>query len=138
MTRREERELALALLFEWSYDRERTLNDIYDTAKAVRGAEEGSYTRRVVLGVEKERAALDAVINDNAKGWKLNRISRVSMAVLYLAAYEMLYCEDIPVRVSLNEAIELAKQYDNDKAYAFVNGVLNAVAQKAEAGRTAK
>ncbi len=135
MTRREERELALTLLFEWSYDRVRSLDEIYDTAKEVRDIQESAYVRRALRGIGEHVAELDLTIDDNTKGWKRSRISRVSLSLLYLASYEMMFCPDIPVRVSLNEAIELAKQYDDDRAYSFVNGVLNAVAQKAEAAR---
>ena len=61
-------------------------------------------------------------------GWKKERVSYVAKAVLKLAAYELMFMDDIPVKVSINEAIELSKKYDDDKAYVFVNGVLNKVA----------
>ena len=64
------------------------------------------------------------------KGWRSDRVSPVSRAIIRLATYEMLYLTDVPGRVSINEAIELAKKYDDEKSYSFVNGVLNAVAQE--------
>ena len=60
-------------------------------------------------------------------GWKTERMSRVSHAILRLAVYEMLYRDDIPSRVTLNEAIELTKKFDAERAKAFVNGILNSV-----------
>ena len=131
MTRHEERELALCLLFEWNSDRERSLTEIYDTAKEVRDVEESAYVREILAGIEAHVAELDALIDEHAKGWKRNRISRISLSTIYIAAYEMLYCDKIPTRVSLNEAIELTKAYDDEKAYAFVNGVLHALGSKA-------
>lgn len=129
MTRREERELALSMLFEWGFDAARTAQEIYETAAMSRDMQESSYAFSVLSGVIDNKEALDAMIEEHLKGWKRNRISRVSMAIIYMAAYEIAYVDDIPTRVSLNEAIELAKTYDTDNAYSFVNGVLHALAQ---------
>lgn len=131
MTRHEERELALCLLFEWNSDRERNPTEIYDTAKEIRDVQESAYVREVLAGVEAHVEELDALIDEHAKGWKRSRISRISLSTIYIAAYEMFYCDKIPTRVSLNEAIELTKAYDDEKAYSFVNGVLHALATKA-------
>lgn len=131
MTRHQEREVALCLLFEWNSDRSRTLAEIYETAKEVRDIPEIPYVRLLLDGIEEHLAEFDALIDENSKGWKRNRISKISLSLIYIAAYEMLYCADIPLRVSLNEAIELSKTYDADNAYTFVNGVLHAVSQKA-------
>ena len=72
---------------------------------------------------------LDRTIETYAKGWKLSRLSRMTAAVLRLAIYEMRYVDDVPVRVAINEAVELAKVYDTDEAASFINGVLGAVAR---------
>jgi N utilization substance protein B len=74
--------------------------------------------------------ALEGVIAKNLVGWKKERVSLVSMAILRLGAYEILYREDIPAKVSINECIELSKKYDDEKTYIFVNGVLNAIAKE--------
>lgn len=68
---------------------------------------------------------LDEMISKHLVNWKLDRIANVDRAVLRLAVYEMVYVEDIPVNVSMNEAIELAKRFGDDKATKFVNGVLS-------------
>ena len=78
---------------------------------------------------------LDELINRHAHGWKTSRISKVSRSILRLATFEMLYCEDIPLNVSINEGIELCKEFDEEKAKAFVNGVLNGVKEEIE-GKT--
>lgn len=136
MNRHQARELAFSLIFEREFDKEREACELYDTAKAVRSAEESKYVRTVTAGVAAEEAALEAAIAEAAKGWSLSRISKVSLAILKLSAYEMLYCPDIPIRVSLNEAVELVKAYDEEAARGFVNGILNTLAEKAKAVRS--
>ena len=75
---------------------------------------------------------LDETIAAYSKGWKISRMSRMTVAVLRLAIYEMRYVEDVPVGVAINEAVELAKVYDTDEAAAFINGVLGSVARAAK------
>ena len=72
---------------------------------------------------------IDEAIEKSLIGWKSKRLSFVSRAVLRLAVYEMMFIPDIPAKVSINEAIELSKKYDDEKAYMLVNGSLNAVAE---------
>ena len=78
---------------------------------------------------------IDALIERSAVGWALGRISRVSRAILRLSCFEMLYRPDIPPLVSLDEAVELAKEFDDENAYTFVNGVLNRAMQSEEVAR---
>ena len=73
---------------------------------------------------------IDAIISECAVGWKLDRISGVSLAIMRLSIYEMVFATDVPVNVSLNEAIELAKKFDEDSAPSFINGILNKVAKE--------
>ena len=63
-------------------------------------------------------------------GWKKQRLSPVTRALVRLAGYEMMFMEDVPGKVSINEAIELSKKYDDEKTYSFINGVLNALAKE--------
>ena len=131
MTRREEREEAFLMLFEKEFAPEKTADEIYDGAKDAREIEESGYIREILEGVGAHRGELDELLDIHAHGWKRNRISRISLSTIYIAAYEMFYCDHIPTRVSLNEAIELTKAYDDEKAYSFVNGVLHALSAKA-------
>ena len=129
MNRHQARELAFFLLFEHEFDKERTADEIYETAKELReDVEEDEYVRAVLSGVLENEARIETLISENAKGWSLRRISKVSLAVLKLSTYEMLYRPDIPIRVSLNESVELVKKYDDERARAFVNGILNTIA----------
>lgn len=73
-------------------------------------------------------AAIDEVINEKVKGWKTTRMSKVDLALIRLAVYEIKYEEDIPTGVAINEAVELAKKYGTDESSAFVNGVLAKIA----------
>lgn len=72
---------------------------------------------------------IDEKISAASKGWSINRIGKVELAVLRLAVYEMLFDEDIPVGVAIDEAVEIAKKYGQDGSPAFVNGVLAAIAK---------
>ena len=71
---------------------------------------------------------IDEKIAENAKGWKKERIARISLAIMRLCVYELLF-SDVPRAVAINEAIEIAKTYDTDDAPAFINGILNTIAK---------
>jgi N utilization substance protein B len=132
MTRRQAREAAFELLFETEFTSERTPEETLTLALEQREMAEDDYVRAAYLGAMEHRAVLDVLLSRFSKGWKTDRMSRVSRAVLRLGTYEMLYCEDIPTSVSLNEAVELAKKFDDPKARAFINGVLNSIKNEIE------
>ena len=75
---------------------------------------------------------IDGIISKNAVGWSINRITKTSLAVLRLAIYEIEFVEDIPVSVSINEAVELTKKYSTKEDSSFVNGILSTVAKAKE------
>ncbi len=111
------------------------MDELYDAAKALREVEESKYVRSVLSGVAEHEAALEAAIGESARGWALSRISKVSLAALKLSIYEMRYMPEIPLRVSMNEALELVKKYDEEEARPFVNGILNTVFASAKENR---
>lgn len=83
------------------------------------------YIKTTVLGVISKKDELDEDIKNNlTSGWKLDRITRVSLAVLRLAIFEIKYIDDVPTNVAINEAVEIEKKFDNPDNSAFVNGVL--------------
>ncbi len=127
MKRNESRECAFSILFESGFDKDFQPVSAYEKAIETRGLEDDRYVRDVLAGVAEHISDIDEAVSAASHGWKKERISHVSMAILRVAAFEMFYREDVPLRVSLNEAIELSKKYDDDKAYGFVNGVLNAL-----------
>lgn len=75
-------------------------------------------------GIVENLEQIDTAIGEVSKGWKVSRMAKVDLALLRLAVYEMKYEEGIPVKVAINEAVELAKQYGSDDSPAFINGVL--------------
>ena len=83
-----------------------------------------AYIRRLTSLIEENRESIDEYIRRYSKGWKLERISRTALAVLRCALCEILYMEDIPDSAAINEAVELAKGYDEPDTVAFINGVL--------------
>lgn len=85
-----------------------------------------AYIRSVTQGVAERVEELDAYVEKYAKGWKPDRISKTAMAVLRVALYEIRYVDDVPVSAAINEAVTLAKSYDEAETVAFINGVLGA------------
>ncbi|MCM3784108.1 transcription antitermination factor NusB [Neobacillus mesonae] len=91
------------------------------------------YVLEHVRGIWENKDAIDGLLADYLKGWQVSRLSRVDRQILRLAAYEMLYREDVPAKVSVNEAIELSKHFGTDESGKFVNGVLGKMIQDVEA-----
>ena len=129
MNRKTARENAFILLFEVACKNDETAEEIYQKATEIRELEVDEYVKKVFFGAYENRRALDEVIEEALIGWKKERMSQTSKAILWLAVYEMMFVEDIPHKVSINEAVELSKKYDDEKVYSFVNGVLNRVAE---------
>lgn len=77
---------------------------------------------------------IDAMIAENLDKWSIDRIGRTDLAILRTAAAEMMYIDSIPYGVSINEAVDLAKKYGDERSYAFINSVLSKIAKKLEAG----
>lgn len=124
--RREARELALQIL----YAQDTLQGSIRDTLRGFReGVETGQRTREfaevLVLGVMEHREAIDQAIVARSKHWALSRMPRVDLNIMRLAAYELMFRRDIPKKVSINEAIEIAKKYGDKESPAFVNGILD-------------
>lgn len=151
MKRREAREITLCLLFDFSFNKDEDTKEIMElylkyfpekgdsiTPDEIK---DDSYISTVYYGAISKLSEIDAYIEAASANWKPDRISRISRAILRLAIFEMLYMDDIPVKVSANEAVELAKRFDHENGYAFVNGILGSVAEKIgdkESGDTSK
>ena len=127
MNRREAREAVFQLLFETEFKTDEAREAIFALSTDNREVENDPYIHSAYFGVCEHLEEIDALINAHAKGWKTSRISKVSRSILRLCVYEMMFCEDIPSSVSINEAVELCKRFDEEKARAFVNGVLNSI-----------
>ena len=128
MTRSEAREQAFILIFEKEFNSEYSLADIIEAAKDADLFEADEFACNLSEKTLGNIEMLDAKITENLKGgWKLSRISKVSLAILRLAVCEILLFDDIPVSVSVNEAVELSKKYAADEDASFVNGLLSSV-----------
>ena len=131
--RRAAREAVLALLFETEYHEDEAPEAILTRAAEARDVDvKDRYIRKEYYAVMEHIREIDALLGRHAKGWRTDRLSRVSRAILRLGAYEVVFAEKIPAPVAINEAVELAKKYDDPKARSFINGVLNAIKKELE------
>ena len=131
MSRRKSREQAFALLFEKSFS-DAPVMELAEGAQDAREFIIEPFALSLAQGAEEKLAELDARIDTHSHKWSRGRISRVSLAVLRLAIYEMLYEDSVPVSVAINEAVELAKRYGGEEDSAFVNGILGSISREAE------
>lgn len=124
MTRKEERELAFTLIFEKIFNEELDINEIVDNAVEARLIEENTFAFSLAQLTYENISEIDSIINENAVGWKVGRLPKVSLAILRLALCEILYVPSIPNGVSINEAVELAKKFATQEDASFINGIL--------------
>jgi len=126
--RRKAREIALTVLYELEFqsgDAARVLEEFWKDHPNVPEIKE--FADSLVRGTVEHGPEIDALIAANATHWSLTRIALVERNILRLATYELLYRHDIPEKVAINEAIELAKLYGSEESGAFVNGVLDQI-----------
>ncbi len=128
MTRKEAREEAFILVFEKQFSDE-NLESILELATEVRDLTPDDYIKTVFFGVYQNIEEIDSIISQSAIGWSITRISKTALAILRLAVFEMKKMENIPVSVSINEAVEIAKKYATKEDASFVNGILATVAK---------
>ena len=133
ITRQEARELLFALLFETEFHEEKAPSEIYDLSVENREIPSDKYIKETFFGILAKLDAVDAIIGKYSKGWKADRLSKVSRSVLRIAVYEMLFVEDIPMNVSISQAVELSVKYGEDRAKQFVNGVLSGLFKDVQA-----
>ena len=129
MTRHESRELAFILVFEKSFQDDLTVIELIENALELELFPENAFAENLARKVYDNIEAIDSVIDENLVGWSAKRISRVSRAILRLAACELMFT-DVPVGVAINEAVEIAKKYGSAEDASYVNGVLGSVAKK--------
>ena len=126
MTRRQAREEAFILIFEKQFN-DSSLDEILELAVECRDIKPDEYIKRIFFGVYDNLDKLDKTIADNAIGWSINRLSKTALAVLRLAIFEIMFCDDIEAAVSINEAVEILKKYATTDDAKYVNGVLSSV-----------
>ena len=125
ISRKEARDILFGLLFETEFKNGDSPAEIYNLACKDRDIPEDKYVRSTFFGVISRSQLIDAVIGKYSKGWKAERLSRVSRTILRIAVYEILFVDDIHPNISISQAVELSLKYGEDKAKQFVNGVLS-------------
>ncbi|MBE6774762.1 MAG: transcription antitermination factor NusB [Ruminococcaceae bacterium] len=130
MTRHEARELAFVLIFEKSFQEDVTIVELIENALELEVFPTNAFAENLAKKVYANLDEIDKLINENLVGWSAKRISRVSRAILRLAVCELLYSENMPVGVAINEAVEIAKKYATADDASYVNGVLGTIARK--------
>lgn len=127
--RKRSREIAMELLYQSTINNKESEELIEDYIEQYGEVEEvdRQYISSVVGGVREKQAEIDALIEANLVKWKLNRIPKINMSILRVALYEILFMEEIPNTVSINEAVEISKKYSDDQSAAFINGILDKI-----------
>ncbi len=135
MSRKSARETAMKLLYEYSITGVLSTEALHDSPDVL-GTEkldeaDMTYVRRIVDMFLNKQEEIDDIVSKNSNSWKIERIAKVDLAILRLALFEIRYLE-VPPKVSVNEAVELAKKYSADKSYQYVNGLLGGYLRGAE------
>ena len=128
-TRRKGRELALQALYQIEITGDTSVNAVELFLRHFEGnAKAKEFARRLVSGVVSQSPGIDATIQQCTENWKLTRLAKVDLVILRMAAYELIFCPDIPTTVSLDEAIEIGKRFGSADSANFINGVLDQIA----------
>lgn len=131
LTRHQEREKALQYLYALEIQNKATVGcspqEIDYPEALIEGESSDNYHQEIVKGVCRELERLDQLISEKAINWRIDRLAVVDKNILRIAIYEILFLDEIPKAVSINEAVELAKSYGSDKSYSFINGILGKV-----------
>ena len=128
MNRVKSREYLLQLAYQMEITSEtalETFNSFMENEDISKDDLDLAYIKSGLLGIEENKEKLDSLIESQLVKWKLNRISKVNLSILRISTYEILFAEDVPGKVSINEAIELCKKYSDNKSVSFINGVLD-------------
>ncbi len=127
MNRTKAREYAFILLFQYKFQPEEIGEMLEDFCTEYNPQSQEKYVRSAVNKATENIGKIDSIIAKYSKGWDVERISTVNISLLRLAVCEMLYIDDVPPAVAVNEAVGLAKLYDGEESLAFMNGVLGKI-----------
>jgi N utilization substance protein B len=131
-SRRKARILAFQALYAWdsSGGKAEGILDfdwLEEEKRAVLDEEVASFARLIIAGTIESIAAVDAAISSHLQNWSFERLKRVDLAVLRIGAYSLIFQRDIPAQITIDEAIEIAKEYGSEDSYRFINGVLDGI-----------
>jgi N utilization substance protein B len=131
MTRRKSRETAFTILFEQMFTEEK-IEVIVEQAKECRDLKVSSFVYRICNGVEENKEEIENIISKYSSTWTVKRITKVSLTILKIAVFELKFLPDVPVNVSVSEAVDIAKIYGGKDDASFVNGVLSSIVKDKE------
>lgn len=132
LTRSQEREQAFILLFEKGFQPDLSMEDILALSLESDYITDSEFTKTLAKTAQEKQEEIDQKITEYAVGWTIDRMTKVSLAILRLAVAEMMFVEEVPVGVSINEAVELAKKYAGKEDSAFINGILGNISREAK------
>ncbi len=147
MRRSERRETVFRLLYMQQFRKDEMPEQISEYLESIRSgleevpadgkvsADEEEMIRKSLEDITAHIPEIDELLNKVSKGWKTSRMGKVDLSILRLAAYELLYDDDVPTGVAINEAVEIAKRYGGDETASFVNGVLGQIARQTDPQR---
>ena len=126
------REIAMKMLYAASLGGGETMDEVLEQSGQADtlSDSEKTFLENLVAGVTDRQAELDEVIGRYSQGWALNRLAKVDLTILRMAVYELMCMPEIPVGATINEAVELAKKYAEDKSSGFINGILGSAARE--------
>ena len=128
MSRKLAREMAVCFLFQVEFQKENIKEQVEDFLDSYGEASyDKDYFLEIINGVLNSLKEIDELIEGKSKGWPIDRIAKMDLPILRVAVYEMKHREDIPIGVSINEAVEIAKKYGSDDSARFINGVLGQI-----------
>ena len=134
MTRREAREQAFTIIFEWEFHNEE-IAEMIENAEYGREIQVDQYAKDLAEKIVANIDIIDGKIDQFSTKWKRKRIAKVSLAVLRTALGEMMYFKDVPTSVAINEAVEITKKFATEADASYINGVLGGAARAMEAAR---
>jgi len=132
MTRKEERIQAFTLIFEKIFNSESSIDQLIENAAEAEDIEVSTFAKMLADTVFEKQEQIDSLITEFSVNWRIDRIPKVSLSIMRLAICEMLYVDSIPVSVSINEAVELAKTFATSDDASYINGILGSVSRKLE------
>ena len=130
--RRKSREFALQVLYQWEITKKDVTKILSEFQASLSESEErDEFLNRLILGVLEHCQEIDRLIEKYSENWRLVRMDIIDRSILRIAVFELLHCEDIPPKATMNEAIELGKRYGSEDSGGFINGILDRIQNEA-------
>lgn len=125
------RKIAMATIFSWSFLSQDPIREIRDVADSLKITDyNADLTQFLIQGVTENHDSLDEIIRETAPEWPINQIAKIDLAILRIAIFELLISQNVPPKVAIDEAVELAKEFGSENSSKFINGVLGTVVEE--------